>query len=117
MRGLAERPIIEEMVTMRPHRWRRMWGAVARRVLNTPPRLVSTVSDHPAASRSKIDPSVEMPALATAMSTEPNSATTSSTKAIMASRSRTSATAEMQRRPSASTRRTVSARSSGVARG
>ena len=49
--GLADRPIIDEIVTMRPQRWRRMWGAAARRALKTPVRLVSTVSDHPAASR------------------------------------------------------------------
>ena len=33
-----------------------MWGAAARMALKTPVRLVSTVSDHPAASRSKIGP-------------------------------------------------------------
>ena len=117
MSGLADRPIIEETVTIRPQRWRRMCGAAARRALKTPVRLVSTVSDHPSASRSKMEHMVDTPALATRMSTEPARPTTPSTKAIMAPRSRTSARAVMQRPPSASTSRAVSARSSGVASG
>ena len=85
--------------TIRPQRCRRRCGATARMALNTPVRFMSTVSDHPAASMSTIEPSVDTPALATRMSTDPSSATTPSTKAIMASRSRTSARADTHRRP------------------
>ena len=46
MPGLDERPIMDEIPMIRPHRWRRMWGATARMALNTPVRLVSMVSLH-----------------------------------------------------------------------
>ncbi len=117
MPGLDVRPIMDETPIMRPQRWRRMWGATARMALNTPVRLVSMVSLHWAAPMVQMDPRVEMPALATRMSTEPSSARACSTKPTVASRSRTSVTDDTQRRPCSSTSRTVSARSSAVPSG
>ena len=115
--GLAERPIIDETVTTRPHRPATRWRAAAATVLKTPVRLTPMVSSHTSVPRSKTDPRVEIPALATTMPTPPSSAAAPSTKAPRPSRSRTSTTPVTHRRPSASTRRAVSARSAAVASG
>ncbi len=117
MPGLDERPIMDEIPMIRPQRFRRMWGEAARMALNTPVRLVSMVSLHSVAPSVQIDPRADTPALATRMSAEPSLSTAPSTKATTASRSRTSARADTHRPPCSSTRRTVSARSSGVASG
>ena len=89
-------------------------GTTALMVCHTPVRLVSRVSCHCCAEISHSRPQFSTPALATTMSRRPNCSTASATTRCWPSRSRTSTSLARILRPSPSTRRTVSARSSGV---
>ena len=84
-------------------------------VFQTPVTLMSIVSLNIAGVVSSHVAGMQIPALATTMSSRPSSATPRSTKAYMSSKSRTSPSCVSTRRSSASTARAVSARSSGVA--
>jgi hypothetical protein len=92
-----------------------MCGTAARTVFQTPVRLTSIMVDHVSSSISSVGAGVAIPALASTMSRRPSWDTPSSTALVSAARSRTSASVATMRRSSASTWRTVSARSSVVA--
>lgn len=84
-------------------------------VFQTPVTLMSIVSWKTSGVVASHAAGMQMPAFATTMSRPPSSLVAFFTTAFWASRSRTSARSRIARRPSASTSRLVSARSSGVA--
>src|ERR1700735_1524880 len=94
-----------------------MCGTAALIVFHWPVRLMSIISVQVASSISSVGAMLEMPALASTMSSRPSSATPRSTTSVSVRRSRMSAWLAMMRRSRASTSLTVSARSSGLAIG
>ena len=117
MNGCDFKPPDELIRMMEPPPDEATSGAAAITVFHEPVRLMSMVSCHTSgevSSQALIRPT---PALATTMSSRPNSASPASRAALSPSRSRTSPWRATMRRPAPSTRRTVSSRSAGVAPG
>lgn len=92
-----------------------IFWAPAITVFQVPVTLVSSMSLNGSGVVSYHGSGTVIPALATITSSRPNSATPFSTAAVSAARSLVSAAVAWMRLPVASTSRTVSARSSGVA--
>ena len=90
-------------------------GTAARSVRQVPVKFTPMTVSHCSSVSSQTRPQPSTPALATRMSSRPNCSTPSATSCRTAGSSRMSTSRASTLRPSASTNRTVSLRSSGVA--
>jgi hypothetical protein len=68
-------PAVEEIVTTRPERWRRITGRVARVTLTGPNRVVSIWARNSSGVSSSKNPALKFPALLTSTSIRPNRST------------------------------------------
>src|SRR3954451_11007568 len=116
--GVPLSPAVELVSTIAPPRPPSIrCGRDTLQVFQTPVRLMSIISRQASSVSSSAGWISNTPALPSTMSSRPSWATPSSTAAFSAAVSRTSALVATIRRSSASTWRTVSARSSSVAGG
>ena len=83
-------PAVEEIVTIRPERWARMIGRVARVTLIGPKKVVSIWARNSSGVSSSKNPALKLPALLTSTSIRPNRSTATLTAAPASAESVTS---------------------------